>query len=101
MLCCDSWDGNNYVYCRFICFFIGLFIEYFLFVFLKDCFLGGKERERERGRGEKEVLINILIVLMILCYIYFVNYWVIGNIIFIRKICSGRFYLKKWRLDFI
>lgn len=57
MLCCDSWDGNDYVYCRFICFFIGLFIEYFLFVFLKDCFLGGKERERgrERGRGEKEV----------------------------------------------
>lgn len=47
MLCCDSWDGNNYVYCRFICFFIDLFIEYFLFVFLKDFILGGKEWERE------------------------------------------------------
>lgn len=58
MLCCDSWDGNNYVYCRFICFFIGLFIEYFLFVFLKDCFLGGKERERERERKRRERGLN-------------------------------------------
>lgn len=43
----DSWVGNNHVYCRPICLFIGLPIEHSSFVFLKDPTLGGKEWERE------------------------------------------------------